>query len=76
MEAGFDSVEIHDANGYLLYQFVNTMSNKCNDKSHGDVIGNNINTVDTLEPYRKIWKACSYFYLYLHEQASTQPFYI
>ncbi|CAO3686602.1 unnamed protein product [Rhizopus stolonifer] len=35
IEAGFDSVEIHNANGYLLDQFLNSSSNVCSDE-YGD----------------------------------------
>ncbi|GAA5796789.1 hypothetical protein HPULCUR_002164 [Helicostylum pulchrum] len=127
IEAGFDGVEIHGANGYLIDQFINTSSNKRTDiyggsienrtrfarevidavveaigaektairfspggafqdmkddtvvetwsyltseiqKNHpqlaylhfvearGDMMGESVNTVDTLAPYRQIWK--------------------
>ncbi|KAI9246762.1 hypothetical protein BY458DRAFT_527650 [Sporodiniella umbellata] len=35
IEAGFDGVEIHNANGYLLDQFLNTSSNKRTDSYGG-----------------------------------------
>lgn len=37
MKAGFDGVEIHGANGYLLEQFINTGSNKRTDHYGGSV---------------------------------------
>ncbi|CAO3637759.1 unnamed protein product [Mucor hiemalis] len=39
MEAGFDGVEIHNANGYLLDQFVNSSSNKRTDEYGGSIQG-------------------------------------
>ncbi|SAL97314.1 hypothetical protein [Absidia glauca] len=37
VSAGFDGVEIHSANGYLLDQFINTSSNKRTDQYGGSI---------------------------------------
>jgi 2,4-dienoyl-CoA reductase-like NADH-dependent reductase (Old Yellow Enzyme family) len=37
VEAGFDGIEIHSANGYLLDQFINTSSNKRTDIYGGSI---------------------------------------
>lgn len=39
MEAGFDAVELHGANGYLIEQFLNVASNKRTDAWGGSVDG-------------------------------------
>ena len=37
--AGCDGVELHGANGYLIDQFLNTASNKRDDRFGGDILG-------------------------------------
>lgn len=54
IEAGFDGVEIHSANGYLLEQFINPASNKRTDK-YGDSIENRCRIV--LEVIEKVVEA-------------------
>ncbi|MDR6564615.1 MULTISPECIES: alkene reductase [unclassified Arcicella] len=39
IEAGFDGVELHGANGYLIDQFINTKSNLRTDEYGGDIAG-------------------------------------
>ncbi|BFG76199.1 hypothetical protein PTKU46_42320 [Paraburkholderia terrae] len=45
IEAGFDGVEIHGANGYLLEQFMNPLVNDRTDRYAGDTIGNRLRFV-------------------------------
>lgn len=45
IEAGFDGVEIHGANGYLLEQFLNPLVNDRNDKYAADTLENRLRFV-------------------------------
>ncbi|CAN5179520.1 alkene reductase [soil metagenome] len=47
--AGFDGVELHGANGYLIEQFLNTASNKRTDNYGGNVENRNRFAIETVE---------------------------
>jgi 2,4-dienoyl-CoA reductase-like NADH-dependent reductase (Old Yellow Enzyme family) len=50
MDAGFDGVELHGANGYLFEQFINGALNTRNDQYGGPSIANRLRfTLETLE---------------------------
>ncbi|HUH46661.1 MAG TPA: alkene reductase [Arenibacter sp.] len=49
IEAGFDGVEIHGANGYLLEQFLNPHINNRTDKYGGDIVNRSRFTLEVVE---------------------------
>jgi 2,4-dienoyl-CoA reductase-like NADH-dependent reductase (Old Yellow Enzyme family) len=49
IEAGFDGVEVHSANGYLLDQFINTSSNKRTDIYGGSIENRTRFSLEALE---------------------------
>lgn len=49
IEAGFDGVEVHSANGYLLDQFINTNSNKRTDIYGGSIANRTRFSLEVLE---------------------------
>jgi NADPH2 dehydrogenase len=49
IRAGFDGVEIHGANGYLLDQFIQDVSNKCHDEYGGSVENRSRLIIDILK---------------------------
>jgi N-ethylmaleimide reductase len=48
IEAGFDGVEVHSANGYLLHQFISDSSNKRDDQYGGSIENRCRFTLDTI----------------------------
>jgi 2,4-dienoyl-CoA reductase-like NADH-dependent reductase (Old Yellow Enzyme family)/thioredoxin reductase len=53
MEAGFDAVEIHGAHGYLLTQFLSTLSNQRDDDYGGSLINRSRFIIEVLREVRK-----------------------
>ena len=53
--AGFDGVEVHAANGYLLDQFLKSGSNKRNDIYGGSVENRSRLTLEVVEAVTNIW---------------------
>lgn len=56
-EAGFDGVEIHGANGYLLDQFLADGANKRTDKYGGSIENRARLTIEVVEAVLKVWPA-------------------
>ncbi|MGO4705086.1 alkene reductase [Microvirga sp. 2MCAF38] len=54
-EAGFDGIELHGANGYLLDQFMKDGSNKRTDAYGGSIENRARLTVEALEAALKVW---------------------
>ena len=54
-EAGFDTVEIHAAHGYLLHQFLSPLSNQRTDAYGGDLQGRSRIVVEVLDAIRAVW---------------------
>ncbi len=55
LDAGFDGVEIHSANGYLLQQFLSDRTNKRTDKYGGSVENRTRIVVEVTEAVTKVW---------------------
>jgi N-ethylmaleimide reductase len=57
VESGFDGIEIHGANGYLVDQFINTASNKRSDNYGGSIENRNRFAIEVAQ---KIGKAIGF----------------
>jgi len=55
LAAGFDGVEIHAANGYLLDQFINSGSNKRNDDYGGSIENRGRLLLEVVETVLEVW---------------------
>ena len=54
VEAGFEMIEIHNAHGYLVHQFLSPLSNKRNDAYGGDFAGRTRFPLEIAEAIRKV----------------------
>jgi N-ethylmaleimide reductase len=54
-DAGFDGVEIHSANGYLLQQFLSDRTNRRSDRYGGSIENRTRIVVEVAEAVTKVW---------------------
>jgi N-ethylmaleimide reductase len=54
-DAGFDGVEIHGANGYLLQQFLSDKTNKRTDRYGGSIENRTRIVVEVVDAVTKVW---------------------
>ncbi len=55
LDAGFEVLEIHNAHGYLIHQFLSPLSNKRNDAYGGDFAGRTRFPLEVAEAVRAAW---------------------
>ena len=55
LEAGFEILEIHNAHGYLIHQFLSPLSNTRNDAYGGDFAGRTRFPLEVAEAVRAVW---------------------
>jgi len=55
LEAGFEVLEIHNAHGYLMHQFLSPLSNKRSDAYGGDFAGRTRFSLEVTEAVRAVW---------------------
>jgi len=55
LEAGFEVLEIHNAHGYLMHQFLSPLSNKRDDAYGGDFAGRTRFPLEVAEALRATW---------------------
>ncbi len=56
-EAGFDTIEIHGAHGYLIHQFLSPISNKRTDEYGGSIINRVRFLKEILHSVKEVWPA-------------------
>lgn len=56
-KAGFDGVEIHSANGYLLQQFLSDKTNKRTDRYGGSIENRTRIVVEVVDAVTKVWES-------------------
>jgi len=56
LAAGFDGVEIHSANGYLLQQFLSDKTNKRTDRYGGSIENRTRIVVEVVEAVTRVWE--------------------
>jgi N-ethylmaleimide reductase len=57
LEAGFDGIEVHAANGYLLDQFLNSDTNHRTDEYGGSIESRARLLLEVVEQVSEIWSA-------------------
>jgi 2,4-dienoyl-CoA reductase-like NADH-dependent reductase (Old Yellow Enzyme family) len=55
LDAGFEVLEIHNAHGYLIHQFLSPLCNKRNDGYGGDFAGRTRFPLELAEAVRAVW---------------------
>ncbi len=55
LDAGFDVLEIHNAHGYLMHQFLSPLSNTRDDAYGGDFAGRTRFPLEVAEAIRAVW---------------------
>jgi 2,4-dienoyl-CoA reductase-like NADH-dependent reductase (Old Yellow Enzyme family) len=55
LECEFEALEIHNAHGYLMHQFLSPLSNKRNDAYGGDFAGRTRFPLEVAEAIRAVW---------------------
>lgn len=55
LDCGFEILEIHNAHGYLIHQFLSPLSNKRNDAYGGDFAGRTRFPLELAQAVREVW---------------------
>ncbi|MCL2783632.1 MAG: NADH:flavin oxidoreductase/NADH oxidase [Propionibacteriaceae bacterium] len=54
-EAGFDTIELHAAHGYLLFEFLSPLTNHRTDQYGGDFVGRTRLLIEVCDAVRAVW---------------------